>query len=87
MLETKYGGISVIKYMTTIEIQIKLQSPTGKYRGLQGNPCNENRDPVMRTGVPCYENRFFLVGIGSNREFLVSYTRFGFQCRGIPYKP
>ena len=28
-----------------------LQSLTGKYRGLQGNPCNENRDPAMRTGV------------------------------------
>ena len=35
------------------------------YRGLQGNPCNKNRDPVMRTGVPCKENRFFPVGIGS----------------------
>ena len=27
-----------------------LQSLTGKYRGLQGNPCNKNRDPAMRTG-------------------------------------
>ena len=42
-----------------------LQSLTGKYRGLQGNPCNENRDPAMRTGVPCDENRFFPVEIGS----------------------
>ena len=33
------------------------------YRGLQGNPCNENRDPAMRTGVPCKENRVFPVGI------------------------
>ena len=40
-----------------------LQSLTGVYRGLQGNLCNENRDPVMRTGVPCNENRFFSVRI------------------------
>ena len=40
-----------------------LQSLTGKYRGLQGNPCNENRDPAMRTGFPCNESRFFPVGI------------------------
>ena len=33
-----------------------LQSLTGKYRGLQGNPCNENR-------VPCNESRFFPVRI------------------------
>ena len=35
----------------------------GKYRGLQGNPCNENRDPAMRTGVLCNKNRVFPVGI------------------------
>ena len=29
-----------------------MQSRTGKYRGLQGNPCNENRIPAMRTGFP-----------------------------------
>ena len=40
-----------------------LQSLTGKYRGLQGNPCDENRDPVLRTGVPCNENGFFHVRI------------------------
>ena len=40
-----------------------LQSLTGKYRGLQGNSCNENRDPAMITGVPCNENRVFPVGI------------------------
>ena len=40
-------------------ILVTLQSLTGKYRGLQGNTCNENRDPAMRTGVPCNENRFF----------------------------
>ena len=33
--------------------------------GLQGNPCNKNRDPAMRTGVPCNENRVFPVGIDS----------------------
>ena len=27
----------------------------------QGNPCNENRVPAMRTGLPCNENRFFPV--------------------------
>ena len=42
-----------------------LQSPTGKYRGLQGNPCNETRDPAMRRGVSCNENRFFPVRIDS----------------------
>ena len=30
---------------------ITLQSLTGKYRGLQGNTCSENRDPVMKTGT------------------------------------
>ena len=38
------------------------------YRGLQGNPCNENRDPVLRTGVPSNENRFFPVGIDSQGD-------------------
>ena len=42
-----------------------LQSLTGKYRGLQENPCNKNRDPAMRTGVPCNENWFFPVEIDS----------------------
>ena len=45
--------------------KITLQFLTGKYRDLQGNPCNEYRDPGMRTGVPCNKNRFFPVGIGS----------------------
>ena len=49
-----------------------LHSLTGKYRGLQGNPCNENRDPAMRTGVPCHENRVFPVGI---------------DLQGVPCKP
>ena len=34
-----------------------LQSLIGKYRGLQGNPCNENRDPVIRS---MYSRKFFL---------------------------
>ena len=34
-------------------------------RGLQGKPCNKNRDPAMRTGVPCNENRVFPVGLDS----------------------
>ena len=53
-----------------------LQSLTRKYRGLQGNPCNENRDPVVRTGVPCNKNKFFTVRI--DLEFPVSLTGFGF---------
>ena len=32
-----------------------LQSLTGKYRGLQGNSCNKNRDPVMKTGFSLWE--------------------------------
>ena len=55
------------KYLAQIHVHRKhrptLQSLTGKYRGLQENNCNENRDPVMRTGVPCNENRFFPVRI------------------------
>ena len=54
-----------------------LQSLTGKYMGLQGNPCNENRDPAMKTGVPCNEYRFFPVGIDL-QGFPVSFTGFGF---------
>ena len=54
-----------------------LQSLTGKYREIQGNPCNENRDPAMKTGVPCNEYRFFPVGIDL-QGFPVSFTGFGF---------
>ena len=53
-----------------MEFQATLQSLTGKYRGLQGNACNENRDPAMRTGVSLWEL--------THREFPVSYTGFGF---------
>ena len=54
-----------------------LQSLTGKYREIQGNPCNENRDPAMKTGVPCNKYRFFPVGIDL-QGFPVSFTGFGF---------
>ena len=49
-----------------------LQSLTGKYREIQGKPCNENRDPAMRTGFPCNESRFFPMGI---------------DLQGVPCKP
>ena len=42
-----------------------LQSLTGKYRCLKGNPCNKKKDDAMKTRVPCNENRVFPVGIGS----------------------
>jgi hypothetical protein len=54
-----------------------LQSLTGKYREIQGKPCNENRDPAMRTGFPCNESRFFPVGINLQGK-AVSCTGFGF---------
>ena len=54
-----------------------LQSLTGKYREIQGNPCIENRDPAMRTGFPCNESRYFPVGIDLQGKG-VSYTGFGF---------
>ena len=54
-----------VKVVVLLSNSSTLQSLTGKYRGLQGNPCNETRDPAMRTGVPCNENRFYLVGIDS----------------------
>ena len=54
-----------------------LQSLTGKYREIQGNPCNENREPAMRTGFPCNESRFFPVGIDLQGK-AVSCTGFGF---------
>ena len=40
-----------------------LQSSTGKYRGLQGNPCNENRITAMRIGFPVMKTGFFHVRI------------------------
>ena len=54
-----------------------LQSRTGKYRGLQGNPCNENRIPAMRTGFPVMKTGFSLWEL-TYREFPVSLTGFGF---------
>ena len=70
------------KYLAQIHVHRKhrptLQSLTGKYRGLQENNCNENRDPVMRTGVPCNENRFFPMGIDSQGCELIQGL--GLQC-------
>ena len=63
----------IIKHLT-------LQSLTGKYRGLQGNSCNENRDPVMRSGVPCNENRSFPVK-KTYREFPESLSGSGFAVK------
>ncbi len=57
--------------------QPALQSLTGKYRGLQGNPCNVNRNPAMRTGVPCNENSVFSVGI--------DLQGLGLQCGAAAY--
>ena len=54
-----------------------LQFLTGKYREIQGKPCNENRVLGMRTGFPCNESRFSL-WVLTFREFPVSYTGFGF---------
>jgi hypothetical protein len=51
-----------------------LQSLTGNYREIQGNPCNENRDLAMRTGFPCNKSRFFPVGI--------DLQGLGLQCTG-----
>ena len=40
---------------------------------------NENRDPVMRTGIPCNENRYFPVGIDSQGVPCEPYSAvFGF---------
>ena len=36
-------------------------NPFPVYSFSQGNPCNENRVPAMRTGFPCNKNRFFPV--------------------------
>ena len=45
--------------------------PNREVQGLQGNPCNENRDLAMITGVLCNENMFFLL-ILTYKEFPVS---------------
>ena len=47
------------------------------YREVQGKPCNQNREPTMRTGFPCNESRFFPVGIDLQGK-AVSCTGFGF---------
>ena len=67
-----------------------LQSLTGKYREIQGKPCNVNRDPAMRTGFPCNESRFFPVGIDlqgkavRERPLMTSDFRVG---RGVQNDP
>jgi hypothetical protein len=40
-----------------------LQYHAGKYRGLQGNPCNKNRIPAMRTGFPVMQTGCFPVSL------------------------
>ena len=60
-----------------LSIMTALQSLTGKYKEIQGKPCNENREPAMRTGFPCNESRYFPVGIDL-QGFPVSCTGFGF---------
>jgi hypothetical protein len=54
-----------------------LQSRTGKYRGLQGKPCNENRIPAMRTGFPVMKTGLSLLEL-TYRNFHVSSTGFWF---------
>ena len=62
-----------------------MQSLTGKYWSLQGNPCNENRVPAMRTGVPCNENRFFPVRIALQGLGLHKGTIWQFPVQWIYY--
>ena len=57
-----------------------LQSLTGKYREIQGKPCNQNREPAMRTGFPCNESRFFPMGIDLKGK-AVSCKGFGFTVK------
>ena len=64
-------------YVVCLCIIFTLQSLTGKYREIQGNSCNENKDPAMKTGVLCNEYRFVPVGIDL-QGFPVSFTGFGF---------
>ena len=73
----KWASLNVPKKIAGNACVATLQSPTGKYREIQGNPCNESRDPAMRTGFPCNESRVFPVGIDL-QGFPVSYTGFGF---------
>jgi hypothetical protein len=49
--------------------------PNREVKGLQGNSCNENRDPAMRTRVSCNENREL-----TYREFPVSFTGWVWVC-------
>jgi len=33
------------------------------YREVQGKPCNENREPAMRTGFPCKLYRVWVCSV------------------------
>ena len=57
-----------------------LQSLTGKYREIQEKPCNQEREPAMKTWFPCNESRFFPVGIDLQGK-AVSCAGFGFTVR------
>ena len=59
------------------KIQKCTVSHTGKCKGLQVNPYNENRIPAMRTGFPVMKAGFSLWEL-TYREFSVSLTGFGF---------
>ena len=72
------GLIGLIDVKGIDVAQPTLQSHTGKYRGLQGNPCNENRIPAMRTGFPVMKTGFSLLEL-TYREFPVSLIGFGLQ--------
>jgi hypothetical protein len=57
--------VSEMSYFKIVWVRLswdEMQSCTGKYRGLQGNHCNENRIPAMRTGF--FPVRIDLQGLG-----------------------
>ena len=45
-----------MKYIMKFQQYTAIPNNLKKYMGLQGNLCNENWDPAMRTGVPCNKN-------------------------------
>ena len=78
----QYGCSNFGHMGSTEKIWAALQSCTGKYRGLQGNPCNENRIPAMRTGFPVMKTCFSLWEL-TYREFPVSLTGLVWVCSVI----
>ena len=72
-----HKGLRLFQKEHLFSLSSTLQSRTGKYRVLPGNPCNENRIPVMRTGFPVMKTGFSLWEL-TNSEFPVSLTGFGF---------